>query len=416
MQAQTVTDAEGVEIPLQGSHEPYQGAPSSTASTLAVAAASLPSGPAAPIDKPTTMPLEESMQPRVRDRRVNSVSSPSPVHMVAELPDCRIERNTDWNDFPSRREASGSSTLTVRRDLGQRASSARSAPLSPPSEHQVSSHIPQSGHDVDTDEEGGLKWSDGSGSSSWHLGMASEHQPRGPPRSTYDSLRYGSPLSQDSTEHMNNLTISPTNHPTTDMVPPIVHIEEADSQDGVLRSFAMHGGEGGSSTGSKGHGRRRRPPAPPASDQGGLTGRKKRMALLSSTSETCLPLSSSTLMGTSTKKESLGKSLALDLNSLPNSPRAESLASSREPSPTQDNLPVSRRRRPPPPPVNRATKGARSTHHHTYPPPSSVADTNLVNSADPSDAQNGQAALEGDDAQMDRKMKYLFVSERGYGW
>jgi len=448
VQAQTVIDGEGIPIPIGNHHEPYQGAPSSTSSTFAVAAAFLPDHHIISPEQSslagtmTSIPQDDGLlYPKARDSRINSVSSIVTPQIHSDESGLR-ETDTSGNgesnssatngDSTSRREGSASSTLTVRRDLGQRASSARSAPISPPLSIRSAINLQRaSSQDVDTDEESSSKWSEGSISNSWQLGMAGDHRPSRPTMSTsqhkqqsQELPRYGSPLSQDSTEHYFTLSASPIDQTHSEArrnieVLPTSQVEQVLEDEGIIPARTGTGSSS-SSHGSTGQGRRRRPPAPPMSD-GGLASRKERRAMLSSTSETHLPSSSSSTM-TSSKKDSLPRNVALDMVSLPNSPRAESLASSREPSPTLDNLPSSRRRRPPPPPVNRATKGSRTPSQQVQilqgDSENRLAERrrslDQEHQTQVHDAHGNRVA--GEDNQLNRAMNYLYISESGYGW
>ncbi|UZJ54802.1 hypothetical protein CBS101457_004122 [Exobasidium rhododendri] len=433
VQAPIVYDGEGISIPMGAHREPYQGAPSSASSTFAIAATYLPDRITAQDSQdpePTLTALPQSdnlLYPRLRDRRVNSFSSDLELQTYRESfneEESKSEsgessvKSSSVLDLTLRREASASSPLTTRRDLGQRSSSARSAPMSANPSSTLHRTLSQQ---ENNEQEYALNWSEGSGSSTWHLGMAGIAQSASSPTTAshppHDFVRYGSPLSHESMSQQQSTLSTPPIHPKQQpdtkrneiFEAPTLQVQQILEDEGIV-SVKAESSSGHSSTSAS---RRRRPPAPPRSDNGDATSRLERRAMLSSTSESNLHSSSSSSSLTNKKDYLSIHGGSRDMVSLPSSPRAES----REGSPILDNaLTSSKRRRPPPPPVNRSTKGSIRTVSTQ-----SSADQYGDNrrSAEEERPQQRYQQNNTEDANPDhltKSMDYLYVSEGGYGW
>lgn len=426
VQTKMTIDSEGVTIPMTSMEEPFQGAPSSTISRLAVAVATITSTDVdqANLSTKVTDTLQSNgitSRPSLRVRaRGSSVGAKSPRRSECELPsleggaatgDLHQNNQTGNGDLSTRREASASSasTLSVRRDLGQRAASARTAPVSPPlSTRNSSKEVYRLSQDVDTDDETTSRWSDGSGSNSWQLGMAGDERPSSSIRSASlreALVRHGSPLSTDSTEHFYNLASVQWPEEKVNKALPIVQIEDIIDNKSSSRRPSFNG----TSTGGIHQGTRRRPPAPPKAD-GGLASRKeKKFHLTSSTSESHLPLS----IAIATKGDNFHNKITKDLSSMPSSPLLEVSPSSREPSPTMESQASFRRRRPPPPPVNRSTKVSRTPNHSSQLTDAAPRRTSRESNNNQSIYTNDESA---NTRHVERAMDHLYVADTGYGW
>lgn len=422
VQAQTRKDSEGVTIALDNHQEPFQGASISTSSTLAVAAANTPSPQAplklsipeirGPIDE---VAGNEANQHRFRDKRVNSVGGLSPTTQAKIA--LKAEEDSGKEVVGPRCDISNSSTLSVRRDLGQRASSARSAM---PLHHSHDSYDCRDSHDPrdESDDEESSRWSNGSGSNSWQLGMAGESSARPLRQGEGDKSHMGSPLSREVIEPSLGLTTSPLQASFSYWSKPEVRVEQILTDEGITPARQRDRDTGSGSEGVGGEfttSRRRKPPAPPSSSDGDQINRKLRRPYLTSTSETNLP-SSLHLNGAV-------HNVAAELVSLPDSPNSESIISSREASPTFDQNSVSKRRRPPPPPINRATKGIKAASQQIQLATKDAATRSLQQEQQertdeqvpvPEDA-NADGSID-DGSHLERAMQYLYVSDAGYGW
>jgi hypothetical protein len=419
VQTQTITNAEGVHIPVTSKNERYQGVPSTTRSTMEVAAAThLPSETNGFEDSAamlTSSPIEQEhhlkrRQSRTRGSSVGAVS-PRPSDQALSNGNGIKGETGKENGEMSKRDAS---TLSVRRDLGQRSVSAMAAPFSSP--HEI---LHRRSQEVDTDEENISRWSEGSGSNSWHMVMAGEDSPNASSLSQSNrdcTVRHGSPLIMDSTEHYSPLVGAGEVDETKAKNLPVLQIETIINEEDATSVGGTPSMS--SSTGSLGQGRRRRPPAPPSSDGGHANRRDRRLQYASSTS------TSETNLHASLANSLTGESQPAKNNtSLPNSPQAESINSSRADSPILDPscpyIPASEyipqsRRKPPPPPVNRATKGKLSSIPRQ-------ARTHSTSSSIRHEGDNGQQSYYNQDTpadarQVERALDYLYVSEDGYGW
>jgi hypothetical protein len=441
VQAPVVYDGEGIKIPMGAHHVPYQGAPSSTSSTFAVAATYLPDRTGQQSPTSTTTPLPQQTFQTPTDEQIDPINGGTEAEAQI-YPDAPNEE--DPEDRNGRGVAatladtsllSGSgapSAYPTRRERGQRSLSARSAPMSP--SQSVTSLNRAMSQEVQNKTARSGEWSGDSDSSHWPSGRAETHHCSSPTVGAPN--HYGSPLSHESTEQYFTLSKPPLDQyssqveynpdrPTFEA--PTLQVMQVLEDEGIIAGKTESNSSHSSNT-SAGTGRRR-PPAPPRSENGDLTSRREKRAMLSSTSESNLatPSATSSSMSAAGRREKIIiNTNPREMNSLPSSPRPESVDSSRASSPTLDNALSSRRRRPPPPPVNRSTKGSRIPTFHQQLHTSQLAS---ISTKDPytNDAQNlddeqtgrahqlsnnGQASAE----HVDEAMKYLYVSENGYGW
>lgn len=297
VQAHVVTDSEGVNIPVDAQHEPYQGAPSSASTTaeLVVATSDNSTGvgtqhgqsnlSSAPIDQPASA-CTDLHRRASRTNRARSVSG-TPPSPSRELRDQAVNpHNITVHPYethsrhaePSRGQLGHTplhpSVLSVRRDHGQRAASSSATPLRMRSSIDVSRIGNGDGSDEDSP-----RWETGSASGSWHQHMAREDMKPAQRRATseyqgarrassgqVDLSNVGSPISLTYREGGSTLRSE------TDFSDGKTHgrdistetIRGADDQ--PLQQAPVVGKAAA----------RRRPPAPPSLAGGSLRSRKER--------------------------------------------------------------------------------------------------------------------------------------------
>lgn len=418
VETKTVTDAEGVSIPMKTRSEPYQGAPSTASTTMAVAAAVDTSVPGLHEAQMTESPSESSRPAllrtisggRTRDKRVHSISGAAQPHPTSATGSDREAQRWDGALHPS--------VLSARREVGQRAASAAtsSSPLRTHSAVDVSRL--GIGSEGDTDEES-MRW-EGSVCNSWHENMAGEQMSsrrwRAPSQEQRSSSALG--LEQRCTlAQFRSLAVdndsslsSPSDDPSSI---PLVHVQDVSSE--TVKPAPPNKGTS-----------RRRPPAPPGSAT--LRSRKESRNMLSSSSDPSLRRPGT---GEQEQGEHEGSTLG------PPGEQSSTPLESREASPSTSPLPgearstsasIIRRRRPPPPPIDRSLKGprrpamtARSSEdlrqraHDAAP-----EDAECRRARQPS-ARTGEATRHHDDPQraayLDQYLGHLRMStESPYGW
>lgn len=351
IQAQTITDPEGVSIPLQANQKPYQSVASTTdiADAVAVAVERRKSEDHADIVTTTERPpmlRRTSSASKGREMRARSISSVSP----------KLSHNLDLSEPRTPHSQSAfavedePSAHTLRRNLSYRSASAAasSSPLRTHSAIDVRS-INTNDHGEDTDDES-FK-GDGSASNSWHQSMAGDHLFSNQWINSC-GRRESSPLSVDSTNQW-------TNYQSLDIDAPSPHPFQSDNERGIIPSVHVEdlSCETLKPASTKKRTERRRPPDPPCHEKS----RKERIGE-SCSAESNLPAPHEAHAGSARLTASDDHPRLT--KSAPRSP-LNSQVSSRAGTPTAKTSQtalssVSHRRKPPPPPVDRSTKITRS--------------------------------------------------------